>query len=199
MYFLKRARIPPLNRIVGGGMLWCALALLVSQPPQPCLGYAQRKNPSYATPHAAPLKRGEDALAPTPPDNRRTHGREVMLCNAVLRRLCYAKPCCALQRYAMMCSWERAHRCAAGPPTRASRAGVALRASVATRPPQRWNGLPENARVCATARLSSASRVQGGGCIAARMVLCRARRVARGGRAARLGRYATSTTVERSA
>ena len=34
----------PLNGIVGGGMLWCALALLVSQPPQPCLGYAQRKS-----------------------------------------------------------------------------------------------------------------------------------------------------------
>ena len=33
----------PLNGIVGGGMLWCALALLVSQPPQPCLGYTQRK------------------------------------------------------------------------------------------------------------------------------------------------------------
>ena len=67
MFFCERAHAShPLNGIVGGGMLWCALALLVSQPPQPCLGYAQRKNPSYATPHAAPLKRGEDALAPPP-------------------------------------------------------------------------------------------------------------------------------------
>ena len=183
----------PLNGIVGGGMLWCALALLVSQPPQPCLGYAQRMKPLRTPPPTRPPLKGGRTRWRRPP------------CQSFYARLrrdavqCCAKPCCAMLRYAVMCSWERAHRCAAGPPTRASRAGVALRASVATRPPQRWNGLPENARVCATARLSSASRVQGGGCIAARMVLCRARRVARGGRAARLGRYATSATVERSA
>ena len=72
--------------------------------------------------------------------------------------MCNARPCCALLRYAMMCSWERAHRCATGPLTRASRAGVALRASVATRPPQRWNGLPEDAHGCATSHWSNASR-----------------------------------------
>ena len=62
----------PLNGIVGGGMLWCALALLVSQPPQPCLGYARRKKPPRTQPPTRhPLKRGEDALAPTRPDNPR--------------------------------------------------------------------------------------------------------------------------------
>ena len=35
----------------------------------------------------------------------------------------------------------KAHRCAAGHMSCASRAGVALRASVVMRPPQRWNGL----------------------------------------------------------
>ena len=56
----------PLNGIVGGGMLWCALALLVSQPPQPCLGYAQRMMPPLTPPPTRPpLKGGEDALAPT--------------------------------------------------------------------------------------------------------------------------------------
>ena len=49
----------PLNGIVGGGMLWCALALLVSQPPQPCLGYAQRKKlPRTQPPTRPPLKGG---------------------------------------------------------------------------------------------------------------------------------------------
>ena len=117
-------------------------------------------------------------LAPPPWQslNARLRRDAVQCCAAML---CYAKPCCAMLRYAMMCSWERAHRCATGPLTRASRAGVALRASVATRPPQRWNGLPEDARVCATARLSSASRVQYGRCIAALMVLCRTRRARR--------------------
>ena len=117
-------------------------------------------------------------LAPPPWQslNARLRRDAVQCCAAML---CYAKPCCAMLRYAMMCSWERAHRCATGPLTRASRAGVALRASVATRPPQRWNGLPEDARVCATARLSSASRVQYGRCIAALMVFCRTRRARR--------------------
>ena len=141
-----------------------------------------------------------------------------MLCYAMI---CNAKPCCALIHYAMMCSWERAHRCATGPLTRASRAGVALRASVATRPPQRWNGLPEDARVWATARLSSASRDGSLSNASRAEVALRASaamlrcamlwesaqlrdwssdtRVARGGRATRLGRYATSARVERSA
>ena len=44
----------------------------------------------------------------------------------------------------------KAHRCATGPFVARMRARVALRASVALRPPQRWNGLPENAHVCAT-------------------------------------------------
>ena len=58
----------------------------------------------------------------------------------------------------------------------ASRAGVALRASVAMRPPQRSNGLPEDAHRCATSHWSNASRVQDRRCSPARLVLCRARR-----------------------
>ena len=54
------------------------------------------------------------------------------------RSRCARRPPC----YAVPC-YGRAHSCATGPLTRASRAGVALRASVATRPPQRWKGPPE--------------------------------------------------------
>ena len=73
-------------------MLWCALALLVSQPPQPCLGYAQRKKASsHAPPHAAPLKRGEDALAPRP--------LPAVLYTAATR--CRAMLCYSMRGYAM--------------------------------------------------------------------------------------------------
>ena len=65
----------------------------------------------------------------------------------------------------------------------ASRAGVALRATVAMRPPRRRNGLPVDAHRCATNQLSSAPRVKGGRRIAARLVICPARR-ARGSRCA---------------
>ena len=74
---------------------------------------------------------------------------------------------------------------------RASRAGVALRAAAAVErvarggraahigrcaTPQRWSCLPEDAHVCATNHFSNALRVKDGGCNAARLVLCRARR-----------------------
>ena len=68
------------------------------------------------------------------------------------------------------------HRCATGPLSNASRAEVALRASVAMRPPQRSNGLPEDAHRCATSHWSNASRVQDRRCSPARLVLCRTRR-----------------------
>ena len=129
-------------------MLWCALALLVSQPPQPCLGYAQRKKPPRTQPPTRPpLKRGDDALAPTRPDNPRTHGREVMPCNAVPR---YVMICYDVQCEAVLCSDTLCYHVLLG----------------------------ESASLH---DLSSDARV------------------ARGGRAARLGRYATSATVERSA
>ena len=82
-------------------------------------------------------------------------GCDAMLCNAVLRYalLCYAMLCEAVLFYATLCyDVLLGERIAArlvllmG----ASRAGVALRASIATRPPQRWNGLPEDAHRCAT-------------------------------------------------
>ena len=84
-------------------MLWCALALLVSQPPQPCLGYAQRKNPSYATPHAAPLKRGEDALA-SPPLAAVLYTAATRCCAMLCYgMLCYAMLCEAVLCYATLC------------------------------------------------------------------------------------------------
>ena len=56
---LARAHPTPSTGLRGGGMLWCALALLVSQPPQPCLGYAQRKKlPRTQPPTRPPLKGG---------------------------------------------------------------------------------------------------------------------------------------------
>ena len=102
---------------------------------------------SHATPHAAPLKRGDDALAPTRPDNPRTHGREVMPCNAVPRyvMICYDMPCEAVLCSATLCY------------------DVLLGESASLRD---W---------------SSDARVARGGC------------------AVRLGRYATSATVKRSA
>ena len=42
-------------------MLWCALALLVSQPPQPCLGYAQRMKPLRTPPPTQPPLKGGKA------------------------------------------------------------------------------------------------------------------------------------------
>ena len=57
----------PLNGIVGGGMLWCALALLVSQPPQPCLGYAQRMKPLRTPPPTQPPLKGGKTRWRSPP------------------------------------------------------------------------------------------------------------------------------------
>ena len=57
----------PLNGIVGGGMLWCALALLVSQPPQPCLGYAQRMKPLRTPPPTQPPLKGGKTRWRRPP------------------------------------------------------------------------------------------------------------------------------------
>ena len=73
-------------------MLWCALALLVSQPPQPCLGCARRRFSPTVTPHAAPLKRGEDALAPPPswPSFYAQLRCDELRCSA---RICCAMPC----------------------------------------------------------------------------------------------------------
>ena len=125
----------PPNRIVGGGMLWCALALLVSQPPHPASLAPESDALPCVHPHAAPLKGGRRIAA----------------------RLDF-----------LSCP---------------SRARVALRASVAMRPPQRWNGLPEDANRCSANQMSSASHVNERRRIAARLVLCRARR-ARGLRCA---------------
>ena len=129
----SRARIPPPQRDCGG---WDALvrahAARVPAPPTLPRLCPEEEASSHATPHAAPLKRGDDALAPTRPDSPRTHGREVMPCNAV-------------PRYVMLCY-------------------VVLMGESA--PLRDWS--------------SDA-------------------RVARGGRASRLGRYATSATVEWSA
>ena len=89
----SRARIPPPQRDCGG---WDALvrarAARVPAPPTLPRLCPEDEASSYATPHAAPLKRGEDALAPPPPASRFMHGCGVMLCNAVRSRavLCYA-------------------------------------------------------------------------------------------------------------
>ena len=144
----SRARIPPPQRDCGG---WDALvraraARLPAPPTLPRL-CPEEEASSHATPHAAPLKRGEDALAPTRPHNPRTHGREVMPCNAVPRyvMICYDMPCEAVLCSATLCY------------------DVLLGESASLRD---W---------------SSDARVARGGC------------------AVRLGRYATSATVERSA
>ena len=100
----------PLNGIVGGGMLWCALALLVSQPPQPCLGYAQRKKPPRTQPPTRPPLEGGTTRWRRPPCQSfyarpRTHGREVAPCNAVPRyvMICYDMPCEAVLCSATLC------------------------------------------------------------------------------------------------
>ena len=84
-------------------MLWCALALLVSQPPQPCLGYAQRMKPLRTPPPTQPpLKGGEDALAPPPlPAVLYTAATRccAMLCYGMR---CYARRSCAVLCYAML-------------------------------------------------------------------------------------------------
>ena len=84
----------PLNGIVGGGMLWCALALLVSQPPQPCLGYAQRRfSPRAPSPTRPPLKGGRTrwrrpilTCARPRDDALRCCAMNAMLCRATQRR-----------------------------------------------------------------------------------------------------------------
>ena len=93
----------------------------------------------------------------------------------------------------------KAHRCAINHLSIASRAGVALRAaSVAMRPPQRWNGLPTRMsarRFIGAPRRARGSRLahrslrdfRNGGtvclkiCMSARVIICRSRR-ARGSR-----------------
>ena len=78
----------PLNGIVGGGMLWCALALLVSQPPQPCLGYAQRKKPPRTQPPTRPPLKGGTTRwrRPVLTIHARTAARRcrAMLCHGML-------------------------------------------------------------------------------------------------------------------
>ena len=83
-------------------MLWCALALLVSQSPQPCLGCARRRFSPTVTPHVAPLKRGEGALAP-PPSWQSFDARlrcDKLRCSA---RICCAMPCEAVLYFATLC------------------------------------------------------------------------------------------------
>ena len=87
----------------------------------------------------------------------------------------------------------KAHRCATGPFVARMRARVALRASVALRPPQRWNGLPTRMsarRIIGEPRRARGSRLahrslrdlRNGGTVclkmrmSARLVLCRTRR-----------------------
>ena len=88
----------PLNGIVGGGMLWCALALLVSQPPQPCLGYAQRMKPLRTPPPTRPPLKGGKTRWRRPP------------CQPFYTRLrrdavqCCARICCAMPCEAVLCS-----------------------------------------------------------------------------------------------
>ena len=98
----SRARIPPPQRDCGG---WDALvrarAARVPAPPTLPRLCPEEESSSHATPHAAPLKRGDDALAPTRPDNPRTHGREVAPCNAVPR---YVMICYDMQCEAVLCS-----------------------------------------------------------------------------------------------
>ena len=113
-------------------------------PPNPASATPRgRCSSSHATPHAAPLKRGGDVLAPPPWQSL----------NARLRRdavQCCARICCAMPCEAVLCS----------------------------------------ATLCYDVLLGESASLRDWSSDA---------RVARGGRAARLGRYATSATVERSA
>ena len=58
----------PANGIAGGGMLWCALAVLVSQPPRTLRRLHPEEDVFLRTPPPTrpPLERGEDAMAPPP-------------------------------------------------------------------------------------------------------------------------------------
>ena len=141
---LARAHPTPSTGLWGVGCSGARSRCSCPSPPNPASAMPRGRSLLARNPlRGPPLKGGTTRWRRPPPASRFIHGCDAMLCNAVLgyAELCHAKPCCALLRHAMMCSWESASL-------------------------HDWS--------------SDA-------------------RVARGGRASRLGRCATSATVERSA